>query len=110
MDNLLEAKPVQISISLVAPARRVVERLREETGVPVTEAMTRILEWYASFDPKFRLAVLNRDPEVRRELTALAMKTMAENPSHDFTPPAQPATKTEQAAAAKAAIAGAKKK
>ena len=110
VDNLLETKPVQIYVSLTPAARSIIDQLRDDTGVPVTEAMKRILEWYASFDAKFRLAVLNRDPSVRRELTQLAMKSMAENPTKDLTPPAPPAVKPDQAKAVKAALEHSKKK
>lgn len=65
-----------ISIGLNPTARDVIERLREDTGVPNTEAMTRILEWFASLDRKLRLAILSRDSGTRDELIRLALREM----------------------------------
>lgn len=69
--------PKAISITLNARARDIIERLRDDTGVPNTEAMARILEWFASQDRKFRLAVLTRDEETKRELVRLVLQEMA---------------------------------
>jgi hypothetical protein len=59
---------VSISVSIVPAARSILDRLREDTGVPQTEAMARLLEWFAAQPRKFRLALLNRDVETQREL------------------------------------------
>lgn len=67
------SKPKGISIQLSPRARAIVESVRRETGVPNTEAVTRILEWWASFDRKLRIAVLNHDLETRRELIRLTL-------------------------------------
>src|SRR5687767_2562912 len=66
-----------ITVTLNPRARDVVEQLREDTGVPNTEAMARILEWFAAQDRKFRLAVLTRDEETKRELVRLVLQEMA---------------------------------
>jgi hypothetical protein len=73
----LPEKSKTIGITLNPEARQVIEQIREDTGIPNTEAMTRILEWFASLDRKFRLAVLSRDEETRRELAADVLSKMA---------------------------------
>lgn len=102
-------KPKGISFQLNPRARAVIEGLRRDTGVPNTEALTRILEWYASLDRKLRLAVLNGDPETRRELAALVAADLAENPSRDLTPAGVPSMKPEQRDAVHKAAAHARK-
>lgn len=59
-------------------AKAIIEGIREDTGVPKTEALTRILEWFAGLDRKLRIAVLTRDPDTRRELTRLVLRDMAD--------------------------------
>jgi hypothetical protein len=66
-----------LTVNLTADARTVIESIRDDTGIPNTEAMTRILEWFATLDRKFRLAILNRDEETRRELAGDALSKMA---------------------------------
>jgi len=70
-------KPISTPINLTPRARAIIEGIREETGVPNTEAMVRILEWFTSLDRKFRLAILNRDEETKRELFLLVLQQMA---------------------------------
>jgi methylphosphotriester-DNA--protein-cysteine methyltransferase len=73
----LPEKSKTIGITLNPEARKVIEQIREDTGIPNTEAMTRILEWFAGLDRKFRLAVLSRDEETRRELAADVLSKMS---------------------------------
>lgn len=72
-----EQKRKGVMVSLNAEAREVVERLREDTGIPNTEALTRILEWFASRDRKFRLALLNGDEDTKAGLARLTLLEMA---------------------------------
>lgn len=61
-------KRVTLSVNLTSKAREMVEKIREETGVPATTATERFFEWLAGMSPKFRLAVLNRDQSAQDEL------------------------------------------
>lgn len=70
-------KPIAITVHLVPEARRVVDNIRNDSGVPNTEAMARILEWFAAQPRKFRLALLNRDVETQRELIRGVLVEMA---------------------------------
>jgi hypothetical protein len=78
LDVMADDLPQQISltINLVPRAREIVDKLRADTGIPQTEAMLRILTWFASLDKKLRLAILNNDPETREELVRLAFASM----------------------------------
>lgn len=71
-----EQKSKGISLNLSPAARQVVDRIRQDTGVPNTEAMTRILEWFSSLDKKLRLAILNKDEETRYLLLREALAQM----------------------------------
>lgn len=64
-------------VPLNPKAKAIVEDVRKTTGVPKTEALTRILEWYASLDPKLQLAILNRDQATIQELARLVVLKMA---------------------------------
>ncbi len=64
-------------IPLVRGAKAIIESLREETGVPKTEALVRILEWFASLPVELRLAVLNRNEDARRRLLKTVIVEMA---------------------------------
>ena len=57
-----------LGVNLSPDARAVIRGLREDTGVPNTEAMTRLLEWFAAMPRKFRLAILTKDAAGRDEL------------------------------------------
>lgn len=70
----LAMKPIRIN--LTGSARKVVEDIREETGVPNTTAMERLLEWYASLPAELRLGLLNRSPGDRRKLAVHAIAEM----------------------------------
>lgn len=72
-----EGKSKTIHITLGPEAREVVEKLRQDTGIPNTEAVARLLEWFAGLDRKFRLALLNRDASTRAELARLTLQDMA---------------------------------
>jgi hypothetical protein len=65
-----------VNVPLGPRSRVIVERIRLDTGIPKTEALTRILEWFASLDRKFRLAVLTSDPATREELARIALADM----------------------------------
>jgi hypothetical protein len=69
--------PLGLHVQLNPVAHGIIKRIREDTGVPNTEAMARILEYFAGLDRKFRLAIINKDPETRRELARLALREMA---------------------------------
>lgn len=66
-----------ISIDLTPEARVVIEALREDSGIPNTEATKRILQWFAGLDRKLRLAILNKDIETQREMIRLVLADMA---------------------------------
>jgi hypothetical protein len=93
---------VGIHIRLSPAAHQVVEGLRADTGVPNTEAMSRILEYFAGLDRKFRLAIINKDPETRRELARLALREMAAMDAAGEKPPGT----VEEACAAIRALVG----
>jgi hypothetical protein len=67
----------KVNVPLRFEAKTIIENVREQTGVAKTEALTRILEWYAALPVKLRLAILNRDVDTRRELTRLVLSEMA---------------------------------
>lgn len=87
-----QLKPRTLTINLTPRARGIIEQVREDTGVPNTEAMVRILEWFAELPVKLRLAVLNRDQETQRELVRAVLSDMAAlaeaDPSHPQPVPA----------------------
>jgi hypothetical protein len=58
----------RIGIDLSPAARQIVDSVRERTGVPKVAALERILEWYATLEPRFQLAILNKDESVRADL------------------------------------------
>lgn len=72
-----QVKRKTIAVDLTPRAREVIDGIRDDTGVPNTEAMARLLEWFAGLDRKLRLAVLTRDIDTRNELLALALRDMA---------------------------------
>jgi hypothetical protein len=72
-----EERNVTISVTLTPRARGVVEKLRADTGIPNTESVARLLEWFAGLDRKHRLALLNGDPATRAELARLSLEQMA---------------------------------
>ena len=74
VEKLPKQKTVQIM--LTPESRRIIENLRDDTGIPNTESMARILEWFAGLDRKLRLAILNRDEETRNELALLAAESI----------------------------------
>lgn len=57
-----------ISLNLTPAARSFAERIRERTGVPATEALARLLEWFSSMPVKFQTAVLMGHREDQLEL------------------------------------------
>lgn len=71
---------VGVNVSLLPKARDVIEKIREQTGVPQTEALKRILEWYASQKPLFRQAILTGDPESRQEFSRALLEQWARGP------------------------------
>jgi len=66
-----------LRLHVTKPAATFLETLREDTGVPKEVALTRIIEWYVSLDPKLRLAVLNRDESTKAELLRLAVAQLS---------------------------------
>jgi hypothetical protein len=62
-----DEKRVTISVNLSTPARRIIDGIRADTGIPNTTAMEQILEWFAGLDVKLRLAVLVRDEETKQK-------------------------------------------
>lgn len=65
-----------LMVSLQPDARKIIEKIREDTGIPQTEALKRLLEWFAGLDRKLRLAILDNDPATRDELVRLAFAGM----------------------------------
>jgi hypothetical protein len=57
-----------VKINLTPEAMAVITAMRSETGTIKIEAMSRIVEWFASLPLKLRLAVLNRDDRAQDEL------------------------------------------
>jgi hypothetical protein len=100
-------KRATLSWQVNPEARAILEGLKEETGVPNTESLTRILEWFASLDRKFRLAVLNRDPATRAELARLTLEQWAAaeaaqpKPTQDLAPSLPPSSGEGRALGAK---------
>lgn len=72
-----QQKPKTVTLNLTPKAREIVENIREDTGVPNTTAMERFLEWLGEQDRKFRVAVLTKDPELKREMARLVLADMA---------------------------------
>jgi hypothetical protein len=99
-----EPKRENTSVPLNPAARAVVERVREETGIPKVEALARILEWFGSLDRKLRLAVLTRDEETREELTKLVVRQMAGLPKDQLAESAESLTVEQTLAATRAMI------
>lgn len=71
------SKPKTVSINLNPAARAVIEALRDETGVPNTDAMIRILEWFAAQPTEVRLAILTRQ-DANALITRHRMEEMSE--------------------------------
>lgn len=72
-----DPKRSTVVINIKPDAKVVIESIREETGVPQTEALTRILEWFAAQDRKLRVAILTRDEETQREMMGLLLQQVA---------------------------------
>jgi CheY-like chemotaxis protein len=72
-----EPPRINLNVNVTPSARAVIERIREDTGVPNTEAVARLLEWFAAQPRKFRLALLNRDVDTQRELIRGVLVEMA---------------------------------
>lgn len=72
-----EDKATAITVNLSPTARRIVEAIRADTGIPAKTAVERYFEWLGARDAKFRLAILNRDRDVQAELTRLVLREMA---------------------------------
>lgn len=70
-------KPKTLTVNLSPEAREVIESLREDTGVPNTTAMERILEWFSKQDLRFRQAILLRSPASSQEMARMALEQMA---------------------------------
>ena len=64
------------TLNLSAPAKEILDQIREKTGVPKETALTRILEWFAELDPRLRLAVIVNDETTRDELLRTALANM----------------------------------
>lgn len=83
VDKKEDLKTTTVQVKLSSAARKVVERLREDTGVPNVEAVARILEWFSGQDEDFRTGVMYRraDPMadlVGRRLGELAASKVAD--------------------------------
>lgn len=76
-----DAKPKSIQLQLSGAAREIVEGLRADTGIPNTEAMARLLEWFASLDRRLRVAILTRDQETIDRLLPTVLGRMIGVPS-----------------------------
>jgi hypothetical protein len=72
-----ELPTVKTQVQLTGRARAVLDSLRDETGMPQTEAIARLFEWFAAQDLKFRQAILLRSPEASQEMARLALRHMA---------------------------------
>jgi hypothetical protein len=68
---------VSMTIQVNPRARVVLEDLKDETGIANSEALVRLLEWFAALDPKARAGIINGRPDVRAEFTRLALSQMA---------------------------------
>lgn len=64
-------------VNLSGPARQMLETLRDETGIPNVEAITRFLEWLSGVDRKFRIAILTRDAAAQQEFSRTVLSEMA---------------------------------
>jgi len=62
-----------IAVNLTPRARAIIDSIRDESGVPNTEAMARILEWFAGLDRKHRTAILTKDVDAQREYLRLVL-------------------------------------
>src|ERR1700733_2094572 len=63
-----EPSPLKTHVNLSPVARRMLDELKTDTGVPLTVALERFIEWLARQDPRFRLAVLNKDASTQQIL------------------------------------------
>jgi hypothetical protein len=75
-----KSQRAQVILKLSAEAKAITESLRDDTGVSNVAAMERLLEWFAGLDRRFRLAILNRDEDTRRELALDALAKMSGQP------------------------------
>ena len=75
MDNE-DLKRESTNVPLSPAARRMIENLREETGIPKVEAIQRYCEWLERQDRKFRLAILLRDEAAQQEFSRLVLQQM----------------------------------
>ncbi len=70
-------KRVTLNLNVSPAARAVMEGIRADTGVPITTAVERFLDWMSNMPRKFRLAILQGDEEGQQELlTAWFKETM----------------------------------
>lgn len=102
MDDAEDGKRKQLPVSLNPAARRVIESIRQNTGIPNTTAMQRILEWFAALDNKLQLAVLVRDEQTKTELTQQVIRQMAGLPAHSLAESAEKLTVEQTLAAIRA--------
>lgn len=70
--------PYKLYVNLSPDAREIIEGIREDTGQTAVVAMSRLLEWFAGQDRKFRLAILHNDEETKREQARLVLREMAD--------------------------------
>jgi hypothetical protein len=100
-----ELPTVKTQVQLTSRARKVLDALKDDTGIPQTEAIARVFEWFSAQDRKLRVAILHRDENTQAEMMRLVLQqaTGAEGLSkHDVPGGVNP----DQAAAMIAALAG----
>lgn len=71
-----DSKRGQVILNLSPRANQLVKGIRATTGVPKEVALTQIIEWFSTLDPKLRLAVIVNDEETRSELLRAALIQM----------------------------------
>lgn len=77
VDSNGTSKRGTVKMNLSPRAVEFMETLRKRTTIPRESALTRIIEWFVSLDPKLRLSIITgEDDKTRKELLWIALREM----------------------------------
>ncbi len=73
-----------VTLNLSPRAVQTVSSVRQSTGITQMAFLERLLEWYASQDPRIKTMILSPYRQVRQGLARQIAEEMAANPDRDF--------------------------
>jgi hypothetical protein len=73
-----------VTLNLSPRAVQTVSGVRQSTGITQMAFLERLLEWYATQDPRIRTMILSPYRQVRQGLAKQIAEEMAANPDRDF--------------------------